>query len=399
MIKLEKINFAVQASSISWSGGKDICTNLINHQSVIYWTIKNILKKSKDALVTIIAPYFDKKGDFNQLKKYFDIAVYYGYNKSPLRRMIAAYKNLSDNDYIIRVDGLNFVFDVPLSLKMQKYAQKNHLDCLKFPDDFPINFTFDIYRLGALRKLAGMLKGEDVAFEMHPKYFIFTHPADFKFAYMPEIPFYSDLKLRKMRNKYRDIFAARQGDKKNRITAGDQLNFHYEIASRYVRQGDQVLDLASGEGYGTDILGKKAQKVIGADLDKKSIKQARKIHANIKNVEFARQDALHTTYPDASFDLIASMETIEHVSNDQQFMLEMKRILKRGGYFVFSTPQNCLGHIPMNNQHTREYSLEEIKKLTKKYFKIEKIIGIKQGRIVIPDDPKGTNTLLVCKKE
>jgi len=92
------------------------------------------------------------------------------------------------------------------------------------------------------------------------------------------------------------------------------------------------------------------------------------------------------------------METIEHIDDDRKYMLEMKRILKKSGYFIFSTPQNSLGHIPMNNQHIREYSLKQIKILTQRYFKIEHIVGIKQGKIVFPNDPIGSNTVLVCRK-
>jgi hypothetical protein len=67
--------------------------------------------------------------------------------------------------------------------------------------------------------------------------------------------------------------------------------------------------------------------------------------------------------------------------------------------FLLSTPQNSLGHIPINAQHNHEYSLEEIRNITSKYFRIQEIIGIKQGCIIHEGDYKATNTFLVLINE
>ncbi|MBI2139365.1 class I SAM-dependent methyltransferase [Candidatus Woesearchaeota archaeon] len=43
-------------------------------------------------------------------------------------------------------------------------------------------------------------------------------------------------------------------------------------------------------------------------------------------------------YPDGSFDAAISTEVVEHLENKYHFFREVKRILKNGGIFVFSTP-------------------------------------------------------------
>ena len=43
---MNKINFIVQASSRSWSGGKDLCMNLVDGFPVIYWTLKKITENN-----------------------------------------------------------------------------------------------------------------------------------------------------------------------------------------------------------------------------------------------------------------------------------------------------------------------------------------------------------------
>jgi hypothetical protein len=36
---------------------------------------------------------------------------------------------------------------------MISILDKQNLDCVKFPDDFPVHFTGEVYRCGALRRL------------------------------------------------------------------------------------------------------------------------------------------------------------------------------------------------------------------------------------------------------
>lgn len=398
---MKNIKFAIQASSTSWTGGNDLCMNLIDGKPVIYWTIKNILEKFSNSSIKIIAPEFDKEENFDNILAEFSgngIKISFSHSDSPLHRMIDSFDEFEDDDHLVRIDGLNYAFN-PLAVEeMCSLARKENFDCVKFPDDYPIHFTFDVYKIGALRKLGKVLTKKHGIYKVHPKYYLLTHPESFSFKYYEPIELYSDEMLREYRNSYKHVFEARQGGNKNRISAGDQLDFHYEIAAEYVDGTMEVLDIASGEGYGSKILSTKAKLVIGSDYDGKTIEKAKEIHGNIKNVQFFEQNALCTSFAEGRFNLITSMETIEHVPDEDAYMLEMNRILKNGGYFIFSTPQNKMGHIPMNNQHVKEYSLEALEALANKYFKVEKIIGIKQGRVIIPESSKGTNTMMVCRK-
>jgi hypothetical protein len=57
-----------------------------------------------------------------------------------------------------------------------------------------------------------------------------------------------------------------------------------------------------------------------------------------------------------------------------------------------------MGNIPINPHHNIEFDLNTLLNISKKYFQIEKVIGIKQGTIIYENDPIGTNTFLVLKK-
>ena len=105
-------------------------------------------------------------------------------------------------------------------------------------------------------------------------------------------------------------------------------------------QKKRVLDLCCGTGWTANELSKVAKVVKAVDYSKESIEKAKKEFQN-ENLFFEQMNALNLKYPDSSFDTVVSMEAIEHFTeNDGKvFLSEVYRVLKKGGYFVGSTPQ------------------------------------------------------------
>ena len=110
----------------------------------------------------------------------------------------------------------------------------------------------------------------------------------------------------------------------------------YAITIDYIK-GKTVLDIASGEGYGTNLLSKYAEKVFGVDIDETSIELAKKKYSS-KNLEFKIGRADLIPLEDSSMDVVVSFETLEHHDKHQEMMLEIKRVLKPGGILIMSTP-------------------------------------------------------------
>lgn len=50
------------------------------------------------------------------------------------------------------------------------------------------------------------------------------------------------------------------------------------------------------------------------------------------------QDIQNLTFPDRSFDVCTSTDVLEHVPDDARAFAEIYRVLKPGGYFVFTVP-------------------------------------------------------------
>src|SRR3546814_2694630 len=76
----------------------------------------------------------------------------------------------------------------------------------------------------------------------------------------------------------------------------------------------RVLDAACGEGFGSALLARAgAHSVLGVDIADSAITHARSRYGAQPVLSFARADVCALdAFPDNSFDLIVSFETLEH---------------------------------------------------------------------------------------
>ena len=113
----------------------------------------------------------------------------------------------------------------------------------------------------------------------------------------------------------------------------------YAFAGRFVA-GKRVLDAACGEGYGTALLGTCARDAIGVDIDAPTIAHARDTYRGRPNVRYAVGSVTALPFAAASFDVVVSFETIEHLAAaDQPGMLrEFARVLVPEGLLMLSSP-------------------------------------------------------------
>ncbi len=130
-------------------------------------------------------------------------------------------------------------------------------------------------------------------------------------------------------------------------------------ASSPLTVGKVVLDAACGEGYGSELLSRHAHRVTGLDIDPAAIKHAQTTYQK-KNLEYIQGSISHLPFPDASFDVVISFETIEHVTEElqQQFIAEAHRVLKPDGLFIVSTP-NRINYSERTGYHN-EFHIHEL---------------------------------------
>ncbi len=167
----------------------------------------------------------------------------------------------------------------------------------------------------------------------------------------------------------------------------------YAIACSICKNLD-VLDIASGEGYGSNLLSMVANKVTGVDISKEAVELAVKKYIR-GNLEFKEGSASKIPLPDNSFDLVVSFETIEHHDEHLEMLAEIKRVLKPDGVLLISSPdKKYYTDIPnyKNPFHVRELYFAEFKDLISKHFINAEFFGQKvvTGSLIIHENqPNG----------
>lgn len=150
-----------------------------------------------------------------------------------------------------------------------------------------------------------------------------------------------------------------------------------------------VLDVGCGTGYGTAMLAEHARNVAGIDYSKAAIKFARQRYAK---PDFSVMDAHHLRFPDAAFDFVFSSENFEHLANQGAHLLELRRVLMKGGICFIATPnpEAFIGERP-NSWHTKENTYDELVRLFRPVFNefviLENSLTAKPNRGLIAGEP------------
>jgi ubiquinone/menaquinone biosynthesis C-methylase UbiE len=166
---------------------------------------------------------------------------------------------------------------------------------------------------------------------------------------------------------------------------GEHLHRYYE-AKKYLAEGDVVLDLACGSGYGSDILSAiKGTTIYGGDIEPEAIATCKKDWASNASLHFEVMDATMLRFDDHFFDKIVSLETIEHLTAYRKMIAEFNRVTKPGGVVIISTPNIKIsspdGKI-VNPYHTQEFTYDELKAVLTAEFTEVAIYGQQYSRYV-----------------
>ncbi len=153
------------------------------------------------------------------------------------------------------------------------------------------------------------------------------------------------------------------------LEASIHLN-RYALARPFC-EGKIVLDVACGEGYGSYLLKMWGAKQIEAvDIDSEAIEKASIMFSN-ENINYMCQNAEKLPYADNSFDLIVSLETIEHLDNPDKFLLELRRVIKPDGTIILSCPNDPYYYDRANTSnpfHKQKYNFFEFKEFVEQYL-------------------------------
>jgi 2-polyprenyl-3-methyl-5-hydroxy-6-metoxy-1,4-benzoquinol methylase len=147
--------------------------------------------------------------------------------------------------------------------------------------------------------------------------------------------------------------------------------------------GQRVVDMACGEGYGSEVLSRSAAGVIGVDANPEAYEHARLRYVRL-NLRFER-GMVETHGERGAHDAVVFLQTIEHVQDPVAVLAHFRSLLAPGGTMYMSTP-NVLTLAPdgaaksSNPWHVREYRAEEFRRLCATVFDQVQVLGVVHAR-------------------
>jgi len=131
--------------------------------------------------------------------------------------------------------------------------------------------------------------------------------------------------------------------------------YHYVLP---LVAGKAILDVACGEGYGSALMSRRAARVCGMDLSAEAIAHGRSTYADRHNLQLFEASCTRMPFEAASFDVVVSFETIEHIHAQAEFLDEIKRVLKADGVLILSCPNKA--EYSDKRGYTNEFHVKEL---------------------------------------
>jgi ubiquinone/menaquinone biosynthesis C-methylase UbiE len=135
----------------------------------------------------------------------------------------------------------------------------------------------------------------------------------------------------------------------------------------------QILEIGGRAGNCAKKLSEQGFSLTCMDLSEERVIQAKQ--GSVPNIHFKVGDATALGFPPDTFDVVYSHQMIKHLHPDDvsRHLKEVYRVLKKGGFYYFTTPNRLWGPSEVSRfffgckaaagMHLKEFSYEEIRKL------------------------------------
>lgn len=102
--------------------------------------------------------------------------------------------------------------------------------------------------------------------------------------------------------------------------------------------GLKVLEIGCGRGGFSKYLLESGAELVAADFSDSAVAIAKRLLQNAPHCEAIVADIQDIPFPDNTFDVVVSLETLEHVPDPDKGLAELVRVTKGGGKLIIATP-------------------------------------------------------------
>lgn len=123
-------------------------------------------------------------------------------------------------------------------------------------------------------------------------------------------------------------------------TYRNRYSFIRKCLSTYSSQSfNQGLNLGTGEGDYDPMIAAEVNQLTSCDINPNDVAFAQQLNQHVSNVDYRVENALDLSFEQERFDLIISVDVMEHVGDPEQMLKEMSRVLQTDGLIFLTFPQ------------------------------------------------------------
>jgi ubiquinone biosynthesis O-methyltransferase len=154
--------------------------------------------------------------------------------------------------------------------------------------------------------------------------------------------------------------------KRNAFVLGRYRNVISLLKKLGSLKAKKILDVGCGDGVLSYMLAKEHAILSGVDTSDIAIAYAKEKTKNMQ-IDFRQASAYKLPFDEGEFDAVVSSDVIEHVQDVNQYLKEIKRVTKKGGIIVLSTPIRFTEE-PLDKMHVVEWFTKEYINMLAKHF-------------------------------
>ena len=115
------------------------------------------------------------------------------------------------------------------------------------------------------------------------------------------------------------------------------IQLYHHVASAVDLRDLNVLEVGSGRGGGSYYIKRylKPRTMVGVDFSEKAVAFSNK-NRSVDGLSFVTGDAECLAFKDNSFDAVVNVESSHCYGSVDEFLAQVKRVLKHGGYFLYA---------------------------------------------------------------